>query len=131
MQIELEIHGALHACCHPGFEVGQQVQWEIARLRHPDGTVVYELNDHDVLSESGVPVAAVDGTVTEIHYIDRHYEPAIGDPVQLLPTGEPARITPTTSVPAGTDFDHDLIHVTLKLQDPGQLPEICDWDPQL
>ncbi|WP_461635013.1 hypothetical protein, partial [Glutamicibacter soli] len=59
MQIELEIHGALHACCHPGFEVGQQVQWEIARLRHPDGTVVYELNDHDVLSDSGVPVAAV------------------------------------------------------------------------
>lgn len=131
MQIELETYGALHACCHPGFEVGQQVQWEIARLRHPDGTVVYELNDHHTLSESGVPVAAVDGTVTEIHYIDRHYEPAIGDPVQLLPTGEPARITPTTSVPAGTDFDHDLIHVTLKLQDPGQLPEICDWDPQL
>lgn len=131
MQIELEIYGALHACCHPGFEVGQQVQWEIARLRHPDGTVVYELNDHDTLSESGVPVAAVDGTVTEIHYIDRRYEPAIGDPVQLLPTGEPARITSTTSVPAGTDFDHDLIHVTLKLQDPGQLPDICDWDPQL
>lgn len=131
MQIELEIHGALHACCHPGFEVGQQVQWEIARLRHPDGTVVYELNDHDVLSDSGVPVAGVHGTVKEIHYIDRRYEPAIGDPVQLLPTGEPARITPTTSVPAGTDFDHDLIHVTLKLQDPGQMPEICDWDPQL
>ena len=131
MQIELEIHGALHACCHPGFEVGEQVQWEIARLRHPDGTVVCELNDHDTLGESGVPVAAVDCTVTEIHYIDRHYEPAIGDPVQLLPTGEPDRITPTTSVPAGTDFDHDLIHVTVELQDPGQLPEICDWDPQL
>ncbi|RKS22816.1 hypothetical protein DFO58_0864 [Arthrobacter sp. AG1021] len=131
MQIELEIYGALHACCHPGFEVGQQVQWEIARLRHPDGTVVYELDDHGTLSASGVPVAAVDGTVTEIHYIDHHYEPAMGAARHLLPTGEPARMTPTSSVPAGTDFDHDLIHATLQLQDPGQLPDICDWDPQL
>ncbi|ALD64103.1 hypothetical protein AFL94_09405 [Arthrobacter sp. LS16] len=131
MQIELDIHGALHACCHPGFSVGQKVHWEIARLRHPEGTVVYELNDHDTLSESGVPVASVHGTVTEIHYIDHHYEPAIGDPGQLLPTGEPARITPTTSVPAGTDFEHDLIHVTLELQDPNHLPQICDWDPRL
>ena len=131
MQIELDIHGALHACCHPGFAVGEKVRWEIARLRHPDGTMACELNDHDTLSESGVPVSWVYGTVVDIHYIDHHYEPAIGDPGQLLPAGEPARITPTTSVPAGTDFNHDLIHVTLELQDPEQLPQICDWDPQL
>lgn len=131
MQIELDISGALHACCHPGFAVGEKVRWEVARLRYPDGTVVYELNDHDTFSESGVPVASVHGTVADIHYIDHHYEPAIGDPGQLLPAGEPARITPTTSVPAGTDFNHELIHVTLELLDPNQLPQIFDWDPQL
>ncbi|MBM7768611.1 hypothetical protein [Glutamicibacter nicotianae] len=131
MQIELDISGALHACCHPGFAVGEKVRWEFARLRYPDGTVVYELNDHDTFSESGVPVSPVHGIVADIHYIDHHYEPAIGDPGVLLPSGEPARITPTTSVPAGTDFNHDLIHVTLELLDPNQLPQICDWDPQL
>ncbi|WP_190263609.1 hypothetical protein [Glutamicibacter nicotianae] len=131
MQIELDISGALHACCHPGFAVGEKVLWEIARLRYPDGTVVYELNDHDTFSESGMPVSPVHGIVADIHYIDHHYEPAIGDPGVLQPSGEPARITPTTSVPAGTDFNHDLIHVILELLDPNQLPQICDWDPQL
>lgn len=130
MQIKVNIEGWAHACCGAAFSTGDTIQWVMARLRSPQGEVRFELDDHDQLSDSGVPVSSVTARVASIELVDRDYVPAIGDPRQMIVSQAPARITEVTHIPAGTDFDHDSIIVTLDVFDPASLPPVHEWNPR-
>ncbi|HJX79678.1 DUF6578 domain-containing protein [Glutamicibacter sp.] len=130
MQIKVNIEGWAHACCGQAFSVGDTIKWEMAQLRSAQGDVRFELNDHDELSASGVPVSLVAARVVSIEFADRDYVAAIGDPHEMVESGQPAKITKASHVPAGTDFAHSAIIVALQVHDPESLPPVHDWDPQ-
>lgn len=123
MLISVEIYGALHACCHEEFSVGDQVSWPLAQVRNSRGEITFQLDDHGTFDGTGVPVAAVPARVARIQYRDR---------VRAGHTGSSGlagevRVQDTVQVPAGTAFDHDWIIATLHV-DAQSLPPLADWD---
>ncbi|HAY43851.1 MAG TPA: hypothetical protein DCY59_10015 [Micrococcaceae bacterium] len=130
MQIKVKIDGWTHACCGSAFSTGDTVEWVMAQLRSPRGEVRFELDDHDQLRDSDVPVNSVRARIVSIELVDRDYVPAIGDPRQMIASEAPARIMEVTHVHAGTDFDHDSIIVSLEVLDRASLPPVHEWNPQ-
>ncbi|MGH3651375.1 hypothetical protein [Glutamicibacter sp.] len=128
MQITVEIYGALHACCHPAFSVGDQVSWQLAQVRNGRGEISFELDDHGTFDGTGVPVAAVAARVVRIQYRDHEPAAKTGAPRGLADGPVPAAVVDTLHVPEGTDFDHDWIVVGLEVADPKSLPPLADWD---
>ncbi|MGO2937434.1 MAG: hypothetical protein ACTICQ_07635 [Glutamicibacter arilaitensis] len=123
MLIRVEIYGGLHACCHEGFSVGDQVRWQLAQVRNSRGAITFELDDHGTFDCTGVPVAAVPALVARIQYRDRVRAGQAGS----SGLADEVRVQDTVHVPAGTDFDHDWIIATLQV-DARSLPPLADWD---
>ncbi|WP_404285323.1 DUF6578 domain-containing protein [Glutamicibacter arilaitensis] len=130
MQIKVELDGSLHGCCGSAFSTGDTIRWVLGQLRSPNGEISFQLDDHEQLSTSGVPVAPVTARVLAIEYVDRRYVSAVGDPRQMIPADEPPAVTAVVSVPEGADFDHDAILVYLDVADEELLPRVHDWNPQ-
>ncbi|MGJ3403148.1 hypothetical protein [Glutamicibacter sp. Je.9.36] len=123
MQITVEIYGALHACCHSAFSVGDHVRWQLAQVRNGRGEISFELDDHGTFDGTGVPVAAVAARVVRIQYRDHGRAAKAGGLAD-----DPVPVVDTLHVPEGTDFDHDWIVVGLEIADPKSLPPLADWD---